>query len=173
MSVFLQPIYTQTVGASGVGSITFNNIPQTFTDLKLVTSSRSNASGTIDTVSFQFNGDTSSSYSMTRLYGSGSSAASDRYTSNNGSPFDILDGSTAIANTFGNAEYYIPNYTSSNYKQFINDAVSENNTTASYQLLESGLWSKTNAITSIKISVGTYFVQYSTFTLYGILRSGI
>ena len=173
MSVFLQPIYTQTVGSGGAGSVTFNNIPQTFTDLKLVTSTRSNASGALDTLGFQFNNDTTSSYSMTRLYGSGSSTNSDRYTSNNGAPFDVLDGSTATANTFGNAEYYIPNYTSSNYKQFTNDAVSENNATAAYQLLEAGLWSKTNAITSIKLAVGTYFVQYSTFSLYGVLRAGI
>jgi hypothetical protein len=32
MTIAMQPIYTQTVGAGGAASVIFNNIPQTFTD---------------------------------------------------------------------------------------------------------------------------------------------
>ena len=44
MTIAMQPIYTQTIGATA-GGIVFNNIPQTFTDLKVVVSTRTNANG--------------------------------------------------------------------------------------------------------------------------------
>ena len=48
MSVFLQPIYTQTVGSGGASSIAFNNIPQTFTDLLIKMSVRASGPGPMD-----------------------------------------------------------------------------------------------------------------------------
>jgi hypothetical protein len=58
---------------------------------------------------------------------------------------------TATANTFGNTEFYIPNYTSSNYKSFSVDGVTENNATAAFALY-AGLWSNTAAITSFRLN---------------------
>ena len=86
----------------------------------------------------------------------------------------MLPGSTATASVFGNAEMYIPNYTSANYKSIICDAVTENNATESYQDLYANLWRNTAAITSISFFPGgSLFTQYSTFSLYGVLRQGI
>ena len=68
-------ISKQTVGADGASSITFSNIPQTFTDLKIIISSRSTYGGIEDYVKFQFNG-TTTNLSAKYLYGNGSSAAS-------------------------------------------------------------------------------------------------
>ena len=80
-----------------------------------------------------------------------------------------LEGTGYTASTFGNAELYIPNYTSSNNKSFSADSVTENNATAAYSQLIAGLWSNVTAITSLSLapSSGT-FVQHSTATLYGV-----
>lgn len=173
MSVFLQPIYTQTVGSGGAASITFNNIPQTFTDLKLVMSMRDTAAGSETTALIQFNSDTTSSYNFIMLYGASST--------NTGSyqPGSPITGGTAgfyptsdyAANTFSSSEIYIPNYAGSNYKQYTCEAVAETNSSTSWrQGLYAGLWIKTSAISTIKLISGTAFAQYSTFSLYGITK---
>jgi hypothetical protein len=176
MSVFLQPIYTQTVGSGGAASVTFNNIPQTFTDLKVVISGRTNRALVNDEANMYINNSSSSIYSSTRIQGDGSGATSTRT-----SAYSVfinwgdVPGASATSNTFGNLEIYIPNYTSSNFKSLILDTVLENNATYGTQSLYSGLWASTAAITSLSFNprVGPNFVQYSTFSLYGILRQGI
>jgi hypothetical protein len=173
MSVFLQPIYTQTIGSTA-GGITFNNIPQTFTDLKIVVSSRHNNAGPIDGSIIRFNGDSGTNYSDTLMYGTGTSVIAARYTGQTFIFYIADDANTATANTFSNWEVYIPNYTSANLKQVLVDGVSENNTATNdfqRQVLQGSLWRSTAAITSI--TVGGYAgnpQQYSTFTLYGITK---
>jgi hypothetical protein len=170
MSVFLQPIYTQTVGASAVSSVTFNNIPQTFTDLKIVFSTRTDTSAVDRAVPYvQVNGSGSSS-SNTRLYGIPSVATgSDRVSAGY---IGYTSTATNTANTFGSQEIYIPNYTSSNFKQMIVDGVSESNSSSQTGLtLVSVLFSTTSPITSFSLYSSTgNWVQYSTFTLYGITK---
>ena len=176
MSVFLQPIYTQTVGSGGAASVTFNNIPQTFTDLKVVCSVRaSRTAQTWDSIAVQFNNETTgTNYSATLTYAlTGGPGSIRETTSNRLGLVQYASSIAATANTFGNGEIYIPNYLSANFKQIIGDSVAETNGTADYLLsLSAGLWRNTSAITSITtypISGGT-FLQYSTFTLYGITR---
>ena len=176
MSVFLQPIYTQTVGATSVASIAFNSIPQTFTDLRLVISAR------IDTSSgdfgIRFNADNSNSYSWTYLSGNGAGASSSRLSSGSLTeyPAGTLNGTDTTASVFSPNDIYISNYTGANYKSIICDAARENNGTTGISWMDAGLWSKTNAITSMTIrpyNGNGNFVQYSTFSLYGVLRQGI
>lgn len=176
MAVFLQPIYTQTVGAGGAASVTFNNIPQTFTDLKVVFSARSNYASVWDHVFYRFNSDSANNYTSRWIQGSGSAASSSNQTSTNSlQPRYAIPGANATASTFGNGEIYIPNYLSNNNKSQIIDTVTENNATEAYASMTAGLWSNTAAITSFSIGpyFGTAFAQYSTFSLYGILRQGI
>lgn len=166
----MQPIYTQTVGSGGATSITFNSIPQTFTDLKLSISIRG-ADSALTEPWIRFNGDSGTNYSFTRAYGNGSSATSDRGTSNTVMVIMVSSGTSYTANTFASNDIYIPNYTSSNYKSAISDTVTENNATLSFADLYAGLWRSTSAITSITIGPnGTGFAQYSTFSLYGITK---
>jgi len=159
-----------TVG--GEASITFNNIPQNYTDLKLVVSVRdTNTPGNTDDGLFiQFNNVTSG-YSNKVLYGNGSSAlsGSNSYGLTSKSYVGAICTGSATSNTFGNAEIYIPNYTSSNYKSISSDAVLESNGTQVITALNTSLWSNPAAITIINISTNGYtFAANSTFTLYGI-----
>jgi hypothetical protein len=161
-------IQTVTVGSGGAANITFSNIPQTYTDLKVVYSVRNDATGTSNSIFLSLNGSTSS-FSRRNLYGDGSSAASAGGTSNEGGLTTV---NSFTASTFSNGELYIPGYTSSNNKSISGDAVNENNATLAYTFLVASLWSNTAAITSLGISPNAgNFVQHSTATLYGISRT--
>jgi len=163
---------TVTVNISGTSSIAFTNIPQTFTDLCINLSLRSNSTvDTDDITTFKINGVTTNQ-SGKLLYGTGTLAGSS--TTSSGELRMDAPTSVSTASVFGSANIYIPNYTSSNYKALTMDAVNENNTTNAYfQIIHAGLWSSTAAITSLEFlpTGGTLWVGYSTATLYGIKSS--
>ena len=152
-------------------SIDFTSIPATYTDLLVKYSARTNRANINSDVYLQFNGDTAANYSYRRIYGDGSTANSDSLSSNAKGGFcGIANGANATASTFGNAEFYIPNYAGSTAKSWSVDSVNENDATSVLAALNAGLWSGTAAITSIKIQDfnASSFVQYSSFYLYGI-----
>lgn len=174
-----------TVGSGGSSSIDFTNIPQTYTDLKIVLSTRdSRSSNGPGYLKLSINGSTSN-FSYKSLFGystgpgdpnpSGTPAAgSDSGSGASGNYASYAGGTNAqTANTFGNNEIYIPNYTSSNYKSISVDGVNETNGTYPFQVhLVSSLWSNTAAITSLSITPGSSpFVQYTTAYLYGITNA--
>ncbi len=162
-----------TVGAAGASSVTFSGIPQTgYTDLVVKVSGRTGSGNEVDNLVIQFNG-SAASFTNRSLVGFGTTVASGT-NDNSGQNIGNADGSAATANTFSNNEIYIPNYTSSNFKSFSVDSVTENNTaTTAYAKFNAGLWSNTAAITSISIiPVSSPFVQYSTFYLYGVAKLG-
>ena len=155
-----------TVGAAGASSVSFSGIPQTgYTDLVVKMSARA-TNGFVD-INFNNN---ALNFSGIYLYGNGSSTGS-------GSQAKFLGPIAVTANTanaFGNLEFYVPNYTSANYKSFGADGVRETNDVNTEAHLVAGLWSNTAAITSIQIypeGSGT-FNQYSTFYLYGVAKLG-
>ena len=166
------PISTVTVGSGGASTIEFNNIPQIYTDLKIVLSVRTNYSNTNDYAGFTINGNTSS-LSNRFIYAVGTTIGSGAYGSPANKIQGTIGGATATSNTFGNFEMYIPNYTSSNNKSISVDCVTENNGSSQGESwLSAGLWSNTSPVTSINIApyYGTLFVQYSSATLYGIRK---
>ena len=154
-------------------TVTFSNIPQTgYTDLKLVMSVRTTHAGASgDYLMVSFNGNTAN-YGARLLIGNGSSASSVTTTTQRW--FAQVGSNGQTANTFGNAEVYIPNYTAAVNKSFSSDSVSETNATATEMELAAGLWSNTAAITSIALTSGNSgsIMTGSTFSLYGVAALG-
>jgi hypothetical protein len=168
-------IATNTVGAGGATNIEFTNIPQTYTDLVLKVSARDNRpTNIINYIEIFFN-NSASTYSQKDLSTNGSTVYSTGNDLGANKPYTYGTASGATANTFGNSEIYIPNYTSSNAKSFSIDSITENNGTEVRYALSAASWSGTSAITSIKLltySGGSQlFQQHTTATLYGIKKS--
>ena len=161
-------IEAKTLG-SAVSSVTFTSIPQTYTDLNLVCTVRTTRAVIAENIFFTFNGSTSS-FTGRVLFGQGNSGIDNTTTARFAG---VADGDTAIGSTFSSMSIYIPNYTSSNYKSYSVDKVSEQNGTTAYAELVAGLWSNTAAITNLKfVSAGGFnMMQYSTAYLYGISNS--
>jgi len=164
------PTYTLissvTVGLGGAANIEFTSIPATYTDLLVKVCGRSTASGSVyDDLGIYFNSSTAN-LSWRILYGTGASASS---TLGSTRYFAFVPGASATASTFGNVEYYIPNYAGSNNKSVSVDSVTENNATTVLTSIAAGLWSSSSAITTVTLNPANgNFVQYSTAYLYGI-----
>lgn len=146
-------------------SISFASIPQTFTDLVVVFSGRSNRAAVFDNIRIMPNGATTGVNSRI-LFGSGSSAQS--FTE--GYITGYTNGSTSVASSFGNSSIYIPNYRSSVAKSLSMDSVSGNNVTSVATAISAGGWTGTVAITSIILDQGdgTDWLTGTSATLYGI-----
>jgi hypothetical protein len=161
-------IETKTLGTAQA-SLEFTAIPQTFTDLVVLTSLRSVNDEALAILSF--NGSTSN-FSERFLRGSGSSVDSASFTSGTFARiFGASGQSSQTANTFGNSSIYIPNYTGSTNKSASGDGVNENNATSAMQIIVALLWSDTAAITSLAVAANAGNLAIgSTVSLYGILK---
>jgi hypothetical protein len=158
-------ISSVTVGSGGAANIEFTSIPGTYTDLLVKVSARANTGSDNNNLQIDFNS-SSANRSARELYGTGSAAGSATLTDMR---FGYTSGNGSTSNTFGNAEIYIPNYTSSNNKSSSAEGVAETNATGAFMAMEANLWSQTAAITSIKIyAESDTLMQYSTAYLYGI-----
>ena len=172
-------IASSTVGVLGASSIDFTSIPSTYTDLVLKMSLRSsNADGFTGSATMRLNANSGANYSFRTLFAATITPASGNGSGGTSGTLGGTDGALLTANTFNNAELYLPNYAGSSNKPWSVDTVSENNasTDFTYQLMfNAGLWAQTAAINQITIYSGTVgstnFVQYSTATLYGISKS--
>lgn len=167
-NTFVQIGSTVTVGSGGVATIDFTSIPATYTDLRLVLSSRNTADNV--SASITFNNDTGSNYSYARIIGSGASGSGDNTSGAANISIYGSEPSSFTATVFSNAEIYIPNYAGSNYKSTLINSVLENNASTSYVTFVAGLWSSTSAINRVTLSTSLLFTQYSTASLYGILK---
>jgi hypothetical protein len=165
----LQTVY---LSSGSQSTVVFSNIPQNYTDLVVKISSRTDRTSSYnDYVNVSFNG-TTTGYNAKFLQGTGSSLSSYTETSASAPRYvtDTAGNSGGTANAFGNAEMFIPNYSGNAYKSYSVDGTTENNATAGITNMTAGLWSNTAPITSITFApgVGTVFLQYTEFTLYGV-----
>jgi hypothetical protein len=167
MANTLIPIQTYTL-TSTTASVTFSNIPQNYTDIKIVASARTARSDNGDYALLSLNG--SEANSGVTFWGYGTTVATSNTTNN----VLIVPGNTATSSVFGNLELYCPNYTNSGNKTVSTDSSAEDNTVSSNgNSIGSLLWSSgsaaTSAVTSITLT-GRFgsFLSGSTFTLYGV-----
>jgi hypothetical protein len=158
--------------SSSIGDVTFTSIPQTYTDLKIVASPRTDRGAGADWFGVTFNGSTSG-YSSKWLEGNGSGTPGSFSGPTTYGYVGVINGSTSTSSTFSNVEIYIPNYTISQYKSYSVDSVQETNATGATMELGAGLWSNTAAITYMNFfpTNSALFVSGSTFYLYGIKNS--
>lgn len=169
MALTYKLIASTTVGAGGASSIDFSSIPSTYTDLVLHLSLRTNRAAVDDYLVLAINGSTST-FTYRAIEGSGAAASS--YSGTNGRS-GATDGNSSTASTFSSSQFYFPNYAGSTNKSYSIESAAETNGTTAYMTMLAGLWSTTSAITSLSITGGlsSGFVQYSTASLYGILKA--
>jgi hypothetical protein len=169
-------IASYTVPTTGtISSYTFSSIPQTYTNLQVMISSKSSrTSNTWDNLGVQFNGVSGAIYSSRLFYNQGGTGAGNYSSATTYFQFTAYSTATgsgsATTNTFSNDFLFIPNYTGSNYKSIIADSsTSMISGTDFVNSMGGGVWESTAAINSITLFAGSgTFNQYTEFTLYGI-----
>lgn len=157
------PIATYTAPSS-VSSYTFSSIPQTYTDLVLVSNVIS-TSGLID-VTMRYNGDgaTTGLYSNTTFYSTGSVRASTGLTGGNQSYLTYYGQPDATYLYSSIAQFMNYSNTSTNKSIMVHSGSSVGGTD-----LIMNLYRSTSAISSIYLyPQSQQFAAGTTFTLYGI-----
>jgi hypothetical protein len=153
--------------ALGAASIDFASIPATYTDLLVKVCGRE-ATGASLLFTMQING-VATNQATKEVRGSGAAASSGTNT------IATIDqnGTGTTASVFGNADIYITNYASStSFKGISIDSVSENNGASAYMRLSADVWSQNTAINQLTFYASTgNIAQYSTATLYGVVKS--
>ena len=162
MATTYVPLYTTTL-ASDTANVTISSISSSYTDLVLIVNGglASQAAMVV-----QINSDTGTNYSVTRIYGDGTTASSDKFSSQN-----YLDLGFFQANLNNNAIINFMNYgNTTTYKTVL----SRWNTPA-YTAAVIGLWRNTGAISTIKLynATGVNLKSGTTFSLYGIANAAI
>lgn len=157
-------------------TIDFGNIPQIYSDLKMVASVR-NTSTSTQQFYITINGSGGAGPTIANTYLVGTGTASGTFASTGAAALwevGYQDG-TSTANTYANIEFYAPDYRNGIAKSFIVDSVGENIGSAARQNLSAHYLSLTAPVTSVQIiSAGNNFSANSTVSLYGINRqSGI
>jgi hypothetical protein len=164
MTATYEPISTTTLANSTTSQVIFNSFPSTYTDLVIVFKGGASAGST--EFQGQFNSDTASNYSRTRITGDGSSAASSRADT---VTFMRFTGVGFLPNSDLNNVTIINIFNYSNATTF-KTVLSRLNTPTQETNAIVNLWRKSpEAITSIRLFVSANnFFTGSTFTLYGI-----
>jgi len=161
---------------SGVGSTTFSSIPQTYTDLVIRASTRSDVSSNTQTLLLNLNGDTGNSYSFNVMNADCASGVitSSILTGTGYMYIRWINAGTSTTNTFAPTEIIFPQYSSTSFlKQAFSTSYQSNNqnTAANTMAQYTNWWEPTAAINSIQISLqsGNY-ASGSRLDLYGIKK---
>jgi hypothetical protein len=178
MANTLKLIKTHTVGSGGESIITFNNIPQTYTDLMILGSVKTSRNGANDFIKGYFNSDTTDgnysgflNYNTTGAISgvSFAGASAPRYFG------DVPGNSAGVASMFSQTRIWINGYSDSNTKSYGSESGQNSAVSGTTQLLTyaQGRWAGTSAITSISFTCGVTgpWVEFSTMSLYGIQGS--
>ncbi len=151
-------------------------IPTSYDHLMILVSGRDSSAGAGRYGKMQFGDgslDTGTNYSATNLMARTATSTSSRDTGSDRIPLYYISDDNDSADTFGAYRIWIPNYANTaNFKQVFAQTSAENASSTGYTwalALIAGLWSSTDNIERIRINAGTgNWMQYSTFTLYGI-----
>jgi hypothetical protein len=163
-------------------SVTFSSLGDyagTYQHLQIRAVARSDrASANQDTLVMDFNGDSSNSYSSHQLTGDGSAVTSSAQTTRANMYLPAVAAASSATSAFGAMTIDIldPFETSKNTTMRARGSGSfagSGGGPGTYAVLASGLYFKTDSITSLKLDqlVGSNFVSGSRFSLYGLKAS--
>jgi hypothetical protein len=93
-------------------TVTFSGIDQSYEDLEIVINARGSHTENVNFY-YRVNGDSTSSYSVTRLQGNGSTSVSNTGTSNTLGYIGYVDGSNSTSGLFGSTKVIVNNYANS------------------------------------------------------------
>lgn len=169
------PIASVTL-TSAQSSVTFSGIPQTYTDLVLVIAGRTTRSADQNDGSMRFNSDSNSNYSNTSLYGTGSTAGSDRLSNQTAARFAYwFPAANAASGIFSATTVHIMNYANTTTNKTILTRQSNQSNVTGLPGANVSLWRSTAAINTIEIfpHESHSWASGSTFNLYGVANASI
>ncbi len=155
--------------SSASATISFTSIASSWTDLRLVLTGTTDSGASDYGINMIFNSDSTTVYSATEIYGSGSSAASSRVTAQAFISLISLYGIKSTPPSLWTVDIF--SYAGSTFKTALITGSSDYNGSGSVNN-RVGLWRNTAAITSLTLSIpsgGINFGSGTTATLYGIL----
>jgi hypothetical protein len=162
----MESIATVTVGSGGAASITFSDIPGAFQHLQIRMISRNTSADGTD-VRMTLNGDTGANYAWHQLYGPGSGNAGASGSSSQARM--VLSQSASTASTFGAHIFDILDYASTSKATTVRCLGGWDANGSGYILLRSGLWTSTNAVSTVALTLAAgSFTQHTTAALYGL-----
>jgi hypothetical protein len=153
---------------------TFNNIPQNYQDLMIVTNGRAERAVTVENLLFAPNTNVgNTNYSFLWLYGAGAGVGSFRSSDQGlGVALDHFTGSTAPLGIWGSGVTHVLDYANpSAFKTIISRGSAELGNSGEVSL-SVNLWRQTTAITSFYAITYNNLVPGSRIDLYAIRRSG-
>jgi hypothetical protein len=153
---------TVTVPSGGVSSVTFAGIPSGYKHLQLRTFHQSTGSAESH---MRFNNDTGNNYKIHFLYGDGGSAVGGTGGTTNAVSFNYSGGSGSV---FGSSVTDVLDYNNANKNKTTRSLGGYDANGSGLEILYSGLWMNTAAITSITLyPVSGNFAEFSSFALFG------
>jgi hypothetical protein len=176
MPLTYEPVASVTLTAD-TPTITFNNIPATYTDLRVVITYFRNSGGNFMSPVLRLNSDASLSYSTNMIYGNRSGTSGNRYTSIAGfftqSSKTLTDGTNPAMVT-----YDLLNYAGSTHKPCLFTFSLDVGSSGTHEP-GMGMWRNTAAITSITLynfwsyepSLTAEFGPGTIVSIYGIEKA--
>lgn len=165
------PLQVITVGPAGATSVSFTNIPNTYSHLQIRGIARVDNTGTVgnDNVEARFNSDTGSNYDFHYLYGNGSSAGAGNGTNQTYMLCGKPSNASATSGVFGGFVIDVLDYANTNKYKTVRVLTGVDNNGSGQMFFNSNLWRNTNAITSMSFFYQSQkFVEGSQFAIYGI-----
>lgn len=161
MPATYEPIATATVSSTG-STVTFSSIPQTYTDLILISSARRGTDGSGgDGVKTRINSDSGTNYSWTGMSynvgGTGSGRSSNQ---------TIFIAGSCEDGSYATSICHLMDYSNTTTFKTMITRTSSIGTQGVGEIIN--LWRSTSAITSLFLDAASGFYTGSTFTLYGI-----
>jgi hypothetical protein len=168
-----QSTYTPIATFNGTGAtevLSFNSIPQTYTDLVVVANLMTTVVSGSQTITMSFNTGTGAVYSGTVLQGNGSTAISNRQSAT--TVFYPITPSIQMSTTNPTLLIMnISNYANTTTFKSVLSRISSDKNGSGITTGYAGLFASTAAINSVTFSsnqTGNHWATNSTFTLYGI-----